>query len=389
VVGGDFRRSTAHPVAPAWVEDASTCSGRVVKRNSVPVLRSLEGSQGSSASSTYLPSRHAAGRRVIGESAAMRQLLEATARVAPKAITVLVSGETGTGKELVGSLLHAQSRRAAGPLVRFNCSAIPAQLAESELFGHSRGAFTDATHARPGFFAEANGGTLILDEVGELSPAVQAKLLRALQDGEIQPVGAERVQKVDVRIVACTNRDLAAEVRSGRFREDLYYRLAVVELVVPPLRERPEDIPELAREFARRYATQFGMEDVRLAPALVERLSAADWPGNVRQLENTVARMVALSGGSEIGPDAFDDTAVGEGGRAPAYDESAAKPTDVSQPLRVQLEAFERRVIAKAMTSVRGNQSEAARRLGISRNTLAERLRRYDIAAEFEATCAS
>ncbi|HEX5632448.1 MAG TPA: sigma-54 dependent transcriptional regulator, partial [Gemmatimonadales bacterium] len=185
-----------------------------------------------------LTAEHAIGRRVVCESAVMRHLLDATARVAAKAITVLVRGETGTGKELIGSLLHAQSRRADGPLVRFNCGAIPAELAEAELFGHARGAFTGATQARPGFFAEAHGGTLILDEVGELPPAVQTKLLRALQEGEIQPVGSGRVEKVDVRIVACTNRDLLAEVRAGRFREDLYYRLAVVELFVPPLRDR-------------------------------------------------------------------------------------------------------------------------------------------------------
>ena len=173
-----------------------------------------------------LTAEHAIGRRVVCEAPAMRQLLDATARVAPKEITVLVRGETGTGKELIGSLLHAQSRRADGPLVRFNCSAIPAELAEAELFGHARGAFTGATQARRGFFAEANGGTLVLDEVGELPLGVQVKLLRALQEGEIQPVGSGHVETVDVRIVACTNRDLEAEVRAGRFREDLYYRLA-------------------------------------------------------------------------------------------------------------------------------------------------------------------
>jgi two-component system response regulator AtoC len=301
---------------------------------------------------------------------------------------VLVRGETGTGKELIGSLLHAQSRRAEGPLVRFNCGAIPAELAEAELFGHTRGAFTGATQARMGFFAEANHGTLILDEVGELPLAVQAKLLRALQDGEIQPVGSGRVEKVDVRIVACTNRDLAAEVRNGRFREDLYYRLAVVELVVPPLRERREDIAALAHELALRCAERFGVEDVRLAPALVERLVVADWPGNVRELENVVARMVALSGGGEIGPEAFAGTAPTEA-RAPPPD-GGASPEDASvQTLREQVEALERDVIARTMTAVRGNQSEAARRLGISRNTLTERLRRYEIAADFGAGGAS
>jgi two-component system response regulator AtoC len=343
-----------------------------------------------------LAAEHAIGRRLVAESAAMRHLLDAVARVAAKDITVLVRGETGTGKELLGSLLHVQGRRAAGPLVRFNCGAIPAELAEAELFGHARGAFTGATGARAGFFAEANRGTLVLDEVGELPAAVQAKLLRALQDGEIQPVGSGRVEKVDVRIVACTNRDLAAEVRAGRFREDLYYRLAVVELLVPPLRERREDIPALAREFALRYADQFGQGGIRLAPALVERLVAADWPGNVRQLENVVARMVALSGGGELGAEAFAGPAATpaaapaaaplaapEGAGSPGATPSAEAPAGLT--LREQLDDLERSVIARTMTAAHGNQSEAARRLGISRNTLTERLRRYAIAADFGA----
>jgi two-component system response regulator AtoC len=334
-----------------------------------------------------LAAEHAIGHRIVGDSPAMRHLLEAAARVAGKDITVLVRGETGTGKELIGSLLHAQSRRASGPLVRFNCSAIPAELAEAELFGHVRGAFTGATQARAGFFAEANKGTLVLDEVGELPAAVQAKLLRALQEGEIQPVGSGRTEKVDVRIVACTNRDLAAETRAGRFREDLYYRLAVVELVVPPLRDRREDIPALAREFARRYGERFGMSEVRLAPALVERLTAADWPGNVRQLENSVARMVAMSGGGEIGPEAFASAPADEAAPRAPEDPAAdpAPPAGGSLTLREQIDALERSVIARTMTLVRGNQSEAARRLGISRNTLTERLRRYGIAADFGA----
>jgi DNA-binding NtrC family response regulator len=332
-----------------------------------------------------LTAEHAIGRRVVCESAAMRHLLDATARIASKEITVLVRGETGTGKELIGSLLHAQSRRANRPLVRFNCSAIPAELAEAELFGHTRGAFTGATQARPGFFAEANGGTLVLDEVGELPPAVQAKLLRALQDGEIQPVGSGHVEKVDVRIVVGTNRDLGAEVRAGRFREDLYYRLAVVELIVPPLRERREDIAALAHEFALRYAERFGSEEVRLSPALVTRLVAGDWPGNVRELENVVARLVALSGGGEIGPDAFVATGStdAEARRADREGDGNGSRDEDARTLREQLDALERSVIARTMTAVRGNQSEAARRLGISRNTLTERLRRYEISADF------
>src|SRR5437016_3471427 len=247
-----------------------------------------------------LTAEKALGHSIVGDGPAMRQLLETISRLAPKDITVLIRGETGTGKELIASLMHAQSHRSARALVRFNCAAIPGDLAEAELFGHVRGAFTGASQARRGFFSQADGGTLVLDEIGELPLPVQAKLLRALQEGEIQPVGAGKVERVDVRVVACTNRDLAEEARAGRFREDLYYRLAVVDLVVPPLREHREDIPALAAEFARRYAERFGMQDVRFQPELLDSLQRLEWPGNVRQLENAVARIVALSTGGEI-----------------------------------------------------------------------------------------
>ena len=322
-----------------------------------------------------LTAERALGRAIVGDSPPMRRLLEAVNRVGSKDITVLLRGDTGTGKELIASLIHAESRRAAGPLVRFNCAAIPGELAEAELFGHTRGAFTGAAQARRGFFAEANGGTLVLDEVGELSAPIQAKLLRALQEGEIQPVGAGRVEKVDVRVVASTNRDLAAEVRAHRFREDLYYRLAVVELIVPPLNEHREDIPALAAEFARRYAERFGMQDVRLAPELVDALQRADWPGNVRQLENSIARMVALGGGGEIGLQAFT------GASSRIAEPGAEPPPDGTLSLREQLEALERSVIARTLASVAGNQSEAARRLGLSRGSLIDRLKKYGFAA--------
>jgi two-component system response regulator AtoC len=314
------------------------------------------------------------GRAIVGDSPPMRRLLEAVGRVGPKDITVLVRGETGTGKELIASLLHAESRRAKGPLVRFNCAAIPAELAEAELFGHTRGAFTGAVQSRRGFFAEADGGTLVLDEVGELSAPVQAKLLRVLQEGEIQPVGAGRVEKVDVRVVACTNRDLEAEARAHRFREDLYYRLAVVELVVPPLNEHREDIPALAAEFARRYAERFGMASVRLARDLIEALQRAEWPGNVRQLENSIARMVALGGGGEIGLDAF------AGATMRAAEPGAEPSPDGTLSLREQVEALERNIIVRTLASVSGNQSEAARRLGLSRGSLIDRLKKYALA---------
>jgi len=316
-----------------------------------------------------LSAEKAIGRSIVGESPAMRRLLDAVTRVAPRDITVLVRGETGTGKELIASLIHAESKRAKGPLVRFNCAAIPAELAEAELFGHTRGAFTGAVQSRRGFFAEADGGTLVLDEVGELPLPLQAKLLRALQEGEIQPVGAGRVERVDVRAIACTNRDLAADMRAGRFREDLYYRLAVVELLVPALHEHREDIPELASEFTRRYAEKFAVEGARLSPALVESLRTADWPGNVRQLENAIARLVALSPGGEIGEPAVGEIASGRGA-------SPALPQE-GLTLWEQLDAFERGLIQQALDAAGGNQSEAARRLGVSRSAFIDRLKKY------------
>jgi DNA-binding NtrC family response regulator len=330
-----------------------------------------------------LSAEKAIGRNIIGDSPPMRRLLDTVGRVAPKDITVLVRGDTGTGKELIASLIHAQSRRRSRPLVRFNCAAIPGELADAELFGHARGAFTGATKSRLGFFAEANGGTLVLDEVGELPLPVQAKLLRVLQEGEIQPVGAGRVEKVDVRIVACTNRDLAAEAKAYRFREDLYYRLAVVELMVPRLSEHREDIPALAAEFARRYGERFGMDGMRLSPELIEALEAASWPGNVRQLENTVARLVALHGGSgEITVEAFRETLSG------GTDRPAEPSLDGTGDLREQLQSIERGIIVRTLSAVSGNQSEAARRLGLSRTSLIDRLKKYGLAEPSAAAVA-
>jgi two-component system response regulator AtoC len=305
----------------------------------------------------------------------MRELLETVVRIAPRDITVLVRGETGTGKELIASLLHAQSGRSSAPLVRFNCAAIPGELAEAELFGHARGAFTGADRARQGFFSRADGGTLVLDEVGELPLGLQAKLLRALQEGEIQQVGTGRVERVNVRVVACTNRDLAAEARLGRFRMDLYYRVAVVELVVPPLRSHREDIPALAREFARRYGERFGKPDVRLSPALIEVLCEEDWPGNVRELENTVARAVALGNGGEIDVEVLSSPQakpVSDGGGALS--------------LRQRLALIERRMIVRTLAAVQGNRTQAAKRLGMSRTTLIDRLNKYGLAARTECS---
>ena len=324
----------------------------------------------------------ALGRRIIAESRPMRRLLDAAERIAGRDVTVLVRGETGTGKEFVAQLLHAHSQRATGPLVRFNCAAIPAELAEAELFGHTRGAFTGAATARRGFFAEASGGTLVLDEVGELPLAVQAKLLRALQEGEIQPVGSGRVERVDVRVVASTNRDLIAEARAGNFREDLYYRLAVVELIVPPLRDHRDDIPSLAIEFARRYGEKFGLGALTVEPALIDVLVAAPWPGNIRQLENTIARLAALATSTTLTVADLAGHGGGDPERAapPADDDRDPGDADDDGPsLREQVEAFERGVIVRALAAAAGNQSEAARRLGTSRVTLIDKLKKYGL----------
>ena len=318
----------------------------------------------------------AAGQRVVGDSPALTRALQAAGRLADKDVTVLVRGETGTGKELFASLLHAGSRRAKKPLVKFNCAAIPHELAEAQLFGYARGAFTGATNAHPGYFVQANGGSIVLDEIAELSLPLQAKLLRVLQEREVQPLGSTKVEKIDVRLLASTHRDLLAEVKAGRFREDLYYRVAVVELLVPSLRERREDIPLLAHEFARKYSERFGLDSVvQLAPEFVQLLVSADWPGNVRQLENALARSVALATGSVIGPEAFSFIQGPVNSVAPAAEsESVEGPS-----FREQMEAFERNLLTKALAATGNNQSEAARRLGLNRATLYDRLKKYGL----------
>jgi two-component system, NtrC family, response regulator AtoC len=315
------------------------------------------------------------GVRIVGRSSALLRAVETGKRLSDKDVTVLIRGETGTGKELFGTLLHVASRRASKPLVRFNCAAIPTDLAEAQLFGYARGAFTGASGAHQGYFVQANGGTLVLDEVGELSPAIQAKLLRVLQEREVQPLGSTQVDRIDVRIVSSTHRDLMAEVKAGRFREDLYYRIAVVELLVPPLRERREDIPLLAREFARKYSERFGLPEVaELAPELLAQLAEAPWPGNVRQLENAIARCVALATGKVIGLSAFalvSSPVAAEGGGAAS---AVGGPT-----YREQMDVFERNLLASTLAATASNQSEAARRLGLSRATLYDRLLRHGL----------
>jgi DNA-binding NtrC family response regulator len=308
----------------------------------------------------------ALGRTMVFASEAMRNLAVLVGRVAPRDVTVLVSGESGTGKERVAEAIVHASRRADRPWVRFNCAALTPELAEAELFGHARGAFTGAVRARPGLFGEADGGTLLLDEIGELAPPLQGKLLRVLQEGEVRPVGEERVRTVDVRVIAATHRDLAAEVRAGRFREDLYYRLHVVHLRVPPLRERPEDVPVLARHFLSRFAVRFGLDGLAITDGVLARLAAHPWPGNVRELENALERLVALSP-----PEGLDLALLGS--------EGVGGQDSAALPLREQVEAYERGLVVAALRGAHGNRSEAARRLGISRVTLHDKLKKWGL----------
>jgi DNA-binding NtrC family response regulator len=307
----------------------------------------------------------ALARTMVFASEAMHRLAVLVGRVAPRDVTVLVTGESGTGKERVAEAIVRASPRAGRPFVRFNCAALAPELAEAELFGHARGAFTGATRARPGLFGEADGGTILLDEVGELAAEAQAKLLRVLQEGEVRPVGEERTRTVDVRVIASTHRDLAEEVRAGRFREDLFYRLDVVHLRIPPLRERPEDVPVLARHFLARFAERFGVPAVHAADAVVQRLAGQAWPGNVRELEHVVERLVALSP-----PEGLDLSLLP--GVSGAEERAAL-------PLRERVQAYERGLVIEALREARGNRSEAARRLGVSRVTLHDKLRRYGL----------
>lgn len=317
-----------------------------------------------------LLAQHQTDTQVVAQSVAMKRVLSMVERLARRPVTTLIRGETGTGKEVVASLLHAMSGRASSPMVRFNCAALPDALAEAELFGHEAGAYTGAHTARPGYIRQADGGTLMLDEVGELSLPVQAKLLRFVQEGEIQPLGAGRAEQVDVRLVACTHQALEEQVAAGEFRQDLYYRLAVVEIDVPPLRARTEDIAPLARLFMARYANRFGVEVFGMEEALLEAMVAYSWPGNVRQLENTVARLVALSTQPTL--------LLSDWSRGPMDHKLSASELP-SKSYREQMFAHERRVLSQAMERASGNRSEAARLLEMSRTTLIDKLKRHQL----------
>ena len=308
---------------------------------------------------------------LVGSSEAMQRLFEAVELVAPTPSTVLITGETGTGKELVARAVHYNSPRRKGPFVAVHCSAIPAALIESELFGHKKGAFTGADADRAGRFEAADGGTLFLDEVGEIPLELQPKILRALQSGEVDRVGEDRPVRVDVRIVAATHRDLRRMVQDGAFREDLYYRLAVVPVEVPPLRDRREDIPLLAEHFLRRMEVRSGRSGLRFPSEALALLDRYGWPGNVRELENTVERMVVLS---------RDDTIALETLPEPIRGGPTAGRTSFRLPAGgVSLEELEKDLIRQALERSDGNRTHAARLLGLTRNTLLYRMRKHGL----------
>ena len=318
--------------------------------------------------------------QLVARSPAMLETLDTAARVADSKGTVLITGESGTGKERVAQFIHEQSPRCDEPFIRVNCAALSEQLLESELFGHERGAFTGAVKRRAGRFELADGGTLMLDEIGEISPALQVKLLRVLEEEEFERVGGTQTLKVDVRVLAATNRDLPEEVRAGRFREDLYYRLHVLPVHISPLRQRAEDVIPLAEHFARHYARQNGLEGVSLSPAALERLAAWPWPGNVRELENVVQRAVVLTRGGAIGP---DDLSFGPGeSRAPTLEEAEVAIDKAEAHLSSllanrRLDDLEREAILATVAASGGNKTEAARRLGVTARTLSNKYRQW------------
>ncbi len=305
---------------------------------------------------------------LVGSSAAMVELRALLRRVAPTDARVLLTGESGTGKELAAAALHAWSSRARGPFVRVNSAAIPRELIESEMFGHERGAFTGATSRRLGRFELADGGTLFLDEVADLSAEAQAKLLRVIESGEVERVGGQHATRVDVRIVAATNRDLADLAAAGRFREDLYYRLDVVPIRVPPLRERRADIPDLARHFFARLRARQGLPSPQPTAAALERLAEHDWPGNVRELLNTCERLAIFFGDRPIG--AREVAAA-----LPASGPPAAAGTSLAE----RLHAYERGIVQAALAAADGSVAEAARRLDTDRANLYRRMKRLGI----------
>ena len=309
---------------------------------------------------------------LVGESAPIRRLREVIAKAAPTPATVLITGESGTGKELVAAAVHRQSQRSEGPLVQVNCAAIPDELIESELFGHEKGSFTGAVRRQAGKFVTADGGTIFLDEVGDMSARTQAKVLRVLQNGEVESVGAERAVRVDVRVIAATNRNLEEEIAEGRFREDLYYRLNVIPVRTPPLRERMGDLPLLVDYFVRRYSTGNNYPAKPFDPEALEQLAKLPWKGNVRELKNLVERLIILSPGSSVGR--RDVLAVAGGGQHNLPDALFNLPT-----LRRFREEAERLFILHKLESNDWNVTQTAQDIDTPRSNLYKKMDQYEI----------
>jgi two-component system response regulator AtoC len=306
---------------------------------------------------------------IVGRSRRIQEVIRTAEMVAKSKSTVLITGETGTGKEMVARAIHFHSTQREMPLVKVNCAAIPENLLESELFGHVRGAFTGALTNKKGKFALADGGSIFLDEIGTMAAALQSKLLRVLQEREFEPLGSERSQKVDVRVIAATNRDIRQMVSEGRFQEDLYYRLNVIPVHIPPLRERREDIPLLVDHFVRKHAQRAGKRIDGIEAGVLEALQAADWPGNVRELENTVERAVVLSPGAVIGPEVVRLLGV-----------PSTPPSGLpSMTLRQNLDWAERETVRRALESANGVKKDAAEMMGISQRALSYYLAKHRI----------
>ena len=331
----------------------------------------------------------AALQRLVGGSATMRQVKDRVAKVARSMAPVLITGESGTGKELVARALHANSHRAAGPLVAVNCSAIPEQLLEAEFFGSRKGAFTGATQDRDGFFQAARGGSLFLDEIGDLPLAMQSKLLRAVQERSVRSVGATQEEPVDVRIISATHRDLAVDVHAGRFRQDLYYRLNVIDIVIPPLRERLDDLPALCASLLARIAAESGIEVPTLSPGVLEQICLAPLKGNVRELENLLHRAVALRDGDGLHIDVLGEQALSaplsEEVVSPAADPPAELSAAAPEPVRIpddlqgHLDRQEREILVQTLRETGFNRTAAAARLGLSLRQIRYRIARLQI----------